>query len=266
MQVDDLICEVELVLETTSADTADKEITKEPAPAVDDMDEEKEDFYGFSLSTQLPRVSVGKINDTRTSIRCDYLAHSAEGQLHIARRKRGPSRTMISHRFIKPKTICQQLPVSQTVDHATAAINLSAAAAASTPTTTTAPSSKVMRPASRASGRKRNATNRLADEMLTAFKAKITKPNSGNLTEAAAGASDNPTAIVAAATFCPPPSTPHRRMRKREQAGVDLQPPITVRCDTIAIVKTTTTRSGRRSVMPKPFLQERFRIKVEPTY
>lgn len=266
-----------------------------------------------------------------TMIRCDY---ARSGPFKIPFRKRGHSRTMITKRFTsahKQTATLEAAPVvsehnylaatnlsgdcMQTVptisDHNTmAATNLSADAAAarasasdfSSPLT---PPPQPLRPPSRASGRKRQATSRLVDEIR--IKPKITKRTSSNISSAAKASKSTPAkpsniAPAAAPIITPPKAaeitppettsyiitsydthhrlpppppppplsstTKNRRRTKRtieidDEEIVFVAPPSN---DSVTIIRNTTTRSGRRSVIPRPFVQPAFRIKVEASH
>lgn len=355
--MEEIHCEVEISVETEEHDLTitDKEsipirISFEREFVSVDSDDE-EDFLGFDLNfTRTGRIcdpylrfenrrirqmvsdlkhdiSVLKMQKTpprSKMIRCDYKPHS--GPTRIPFRKRGHSHTMIKSRFT---TASKQPPISvPTADHnTTAANNLFAVSTAAAYAPPIVSSSVLQRQTSRTSGRKRNATVRLADELIVKINPKLiklsptksqqktttpvkvetftttTKTQTSIITKSessptnASIITNTETSIITPsevyiitsfepstaaitcpppATFCPPPSSAHRRRLKRTpsvkverrlsssnnntapSSFASVPPPI--------VSPTTRTRSGRRSVLPKPFVQEAFRIKVEPTH
>lgn len=202
------------------------------------------------------------------------------GPFQIPFRKRGHSYTMITARFTSSssKVNQPQLPMPSTEQHTTAATNLSANAAAAAWTD----DSFNKRPMSRSSGRKRYAINRLADELLGTIKPKVSKLNASStssrvrLTTVPANVSviapantsiiridETPKILPAESSIINPTAThcPNRRRLKRK-----LDQPIedmVSHSQNLAVFANTTTRSGRRSVVPRPFVMEPFRIKVE---
>lgn len=223
--------------------------------------ESDEEFYGFG-----PMM-----------IRCNYLQQA----FRIPFRKRGRSFTMITDRLPLKKCNQTEVPGVPTIDsNTTAATNLSVDVAAAASLSELPVTSSIRHSISRTSGRNRKKTIRLADQLLDISKSKMTKPTR-HLTAAADAATPSlpilPTAppttippteasVITSSTTCLPPPFSFRRPRGKRHMDDQLEDIVTPIKTFALLANTTTTRSGRRSIIPQPFVQAPIRIKVEASH